>query len=93
MLNSRPLLPCRNNPSDSDAFTLNDFITKKFDNFAADDFNEDDISSWKKFVSVLSYLDKFWKRFIKEYITSLSKQTKWFRVQRNFEFGDLVLMH
>ena len=50
MLNSWPLLPCSNNPSDFDALTPNNFIVKKFDNFAPDDFNEDDISSRKKFI-------------------------------------------
>ena len=50
MLNSWPLLPCSNNPSDFDALTPNNFIVKKFDNFAPGDFNEDDISSRKKFI-------------------------------------------
>ena len=93
MLNSRPLLPCSNDPSDFDALTPNDFIIEKFDNFAPGDFNEDDISSRKKFKSVQSYSNEFWRRFIKEYITSLNKRTKWFRDQRNFEVGDLVLIH
>ena len=34
MLNSRPLLPCSNDPNDFDALTHNNFIMKKFDNFA-----------------------------------------------------------
>ena len=68
MLNSRPLLPCSNNPSDFDAMSPNDFIIKKFNNFAPSDFNEDDISSRKKFKSVQSYSNEFWRRFIKEYI-------------------------
>ena len=93
MLNSRPLLPCSNDPSDFDALTPNDFIIKKFDNFAPGDFNEDDISSRKKFKSVQSFSNEFWRRFIKEYITSLNKRTKWFRDQRYFEVGDLVLIH
>ena len=71
MLNSRPILPCRNDPSDFDALNP-DFIIKKFDNFAPGDFNEDDISSRNKFKSVQSYSNEFWRRFIKEYITSLN---------------------
>ena len=34
--------------------TPNDFIIKKFDNFSLGDFNEEDISSWKKFISIQS---------------------------------------
>ena len=93
MLNSGPLLPCSNDPSDFDALTPNDFIIKKFDNFAPGYFNEDNISSRKKFESVQPYSNEFWRRYIKEYTTSLNKRTKWFRDQRNFEVGDLVLIH
>ena len=92
MLNSMPLLPCSNDPSDFDAFTANDFIRKKFDNFAPGDFNEDNISLRRKFKSVQSYMNEFWRRFIKDYIRSLNKQKKWFRDQRNFEVSDLVLI-
>ena len=55
MLNSRPLLPSSNDPSDFDALTPNNFIIKRFDNFPPGDFNEDNISSRKIFKSVQSY--------------------------------------
>ena len=71
----------------------NDFIIKKFEKFAPGDFKEDDTSSKKKFKTVRSYSNEFWRRFIKEYIKSLNKRTKWFRDQINFEVGDLVLIH
>ena len=74
MLNSRPILPCKNDPSDFDALNP-DFIIKKFHNFAPGDFNEDDISSRNKFKSVQSYSNEFWRRFIKEYITSLNMRS------------------
>ena len=49
MLNSRPLLPCSNASSDFGTLITNDFIIKKFNNFPPGDFNEDEISSRKKF--------------------------------------------
>ena len=64
MLNSRPLLPCCNDPSDFDALIPNDFIIKKFHNFAPGDFNKDDISLRKKLKSVQSYSNEFWRRFV-----------------------------
>ena len=76
MLNTRPLLPCSNDPSNFEVLTPNNFIIKKFDNFASGDFNKGDMGSWKKFKSMQSYLNEFWRRFIKEYIMSLNKQTK-----------------
>ena len=76
MLNSRPLLQRSTNSSDFDALTPDDFIIKKLDNFMPGDFNKDDISSRKKFKSVQSYSNEFWRRFIKEYVTSLNKRTK-----------------
>ena len=93
MLNSRPLLPCSNASSDFGTLITNDFIIKKFDNFARGDFNEDEISSRKKFKSVQPCLNEFWRIFMKEYITSLKKTTTWFRDQINSEFGDFVLLH
>ena len=74
MLNSRPLSPCSNDLTDFDALTPNDFIIKKFYNFAPVDFNEDDISSRKIFKSVQSYLNQFCWKFVKEYIC-VTKQT------------------
>ena len=74
MLNSRSLLRCINDPINFDAMTPNEFIIKKFDNFSLGDFNEEDISSRKKFISVQSNSNEFCRRFIKEYITSLNKQ-------------------
>ena len=65
ILNGRPLLPCDNNPIDFYAVTPNDFIIKKFDNFALGDFKEEGISSRKKFKSIQSYSNEFWRRFIK----------------------------
>ena len=63
MLNSRPLLPYSNDPSDFDALTPIDFIIKKFDNFVSGDFNGNDISSRKKFKSVQSYSNELRRRF------------------------------
>ena len=73
MLNSRPLLPCSNDPSDFNALNPNDIIIKKFHNFALSDFNEDGISSRKKFKSVQLYSNEFWRWFVKEYY--VTKQT------------------
>ena len=64
MLNSRPLLPCSNDPNDFDTLAPNNFIIKKFDNFAPGDFNKDDTISRKKLKSVQPYLNEFWERFI-----------------------------
>ena len=65
-LNSRPLLLCNNDLSDFDLLNPNCFIIKKFCNFAPGDYNEDDISSRKKFKSAQSYSNEFWRRFIKD---------------------------
>ena len=66
MLNSIPLLPCSNYPSDE--LTSNNFIIKKFVNFAPVDFNEDDISSREKLKSVQSYSFEIWIKYIKKSI-------------------------
>ena len=94
MLNSIPLLPCSNDPSDFDELTSNNFIIKKFVNFAPVDFNEDHISSREKLKSVQSYSFEIWIKYIKR-VYYVTKQTKkWFKDQiRNFEVGDLVLIH
>ena len=75
MLNSIPLLPCSNDPSDFDELTSNNFIIKKFVNFAPVDFNEDHISSREKLKSVQSYSFEIWIKYIKR-VYYVTKQTK-----------------
>ena len=53
--NSRPLLPCSNDPSDCDTLTPNNFIIKKFHNFAQVILTR----TKKKTKSVPSYLNEF----------------------------------
>ena len=74
MLNCRPLLPCSNDPIDFDELTPNNFIIKKFVNFAPGDFNEDDISSRKKFKSIQSCSTEIWIKYIK-IVYYVTKQT------------------
>ena len=37
-------------------------------------------------------LDGFWRRWIKEYLPVLARQSKWFEAVREIEVGDIVLI-
>uniref|UniRef100_A0A182HXY9 Integrase catalytic domain-containing protein n=1 Tax=Anopheles arabiensis TaxID=7173 RepID=A0A182HXY9_ANOAR len=46
-------------------------------------------SNWKM---VQHILDEFWRRWIKEYLPVLARQSKWFEAVREIEVGDMVLI-
>ena len=46
----------------------------------------------KKWRAVQAYTNLFWKRWLSEYLPTLSPKTKWTNKQQNFAVGDLVIV-
>ena len=46
----------------------------------------------KKWRAVQAYANFFWKRWLFEYLPTLSPRTKWTNKQQNFAVGDLVIV-
>ena len=71
ILNSRPLLPCSNNPDDFEGLTTNMFLSKTFDNHSTGIFHTSLHDYRSKLKSVQREVNLFRERFFKEYVPLL----------------------
>ena len=55
-------------------------------------FTEKELNSKRKWKVTQALLEIFWKRFMREYIPSLTVRTKWNKLHRIFKANDLVLI-
>ncbi|CAL8103610.1 unnamed protein product [Calicophoron daubneyi] len=92
ILNDRPITPVTEDPKDLDALTPNKLLLLRNNDCSGIEINlmcERYTCRWKQ----AQYMaDVFWKRWKKEYLTTLQARSKWISLQRNFVKGDLVLV-
>jgi hypothetical protein len=96
IVNSTPLWEVSNDPNDpmplapSNIITLRDHPNPP----PPEKFTEDDLLSYgKRRWRRVQYLsDQFWSRWYDEYLYTLQKRSKWTKIKRNFEPGDLVML-
>ena len=92
ILNNRPLTPVSDDPNDFSALTPMSLLHGSIDPvFPLDVFIEPDgyRRSWRR-VQLLA--DRFWARWLKQYLPMLQLRQKWLQPSRNLRVGDLVLM-
>ena len=94
MLNDRPLTYVSTDPMDEDSLTPSHFLLgTSSGSQAPGSFDKSDLRSRKqwKFVQVLA--DHFWRRWMTEYLPSLTRRTKWHRRdQCNVKVNDIVVI-
>ncbi|CAL8088177.1 unnamed protein product [Calicophoron daubneyi] len=92
ILNDRPITPVTEDPKDLDALTPNKLLLLRNNDCSGIEINsmcERYTRHWKQ----AQYMaDVFWKRWKREYLTTLQVRSKWISLQRNFVKGDLVLV-
>ena len=93
ILNSRPLTPISNDPSNLEVLTPGHFLigeplTAQVD-YRASPINASRLDHWK-LVSTLKH--KFWKRWSTEYLNELQQRHKWKTQSTNLKAGDMVLI-
>ena len=95
IVNSRPLTPVSDDPSDLEALTPNHFL-KGFNNTGVLLNRDKELNikkSYKKrWVHIQMCLKHFWNRWTKEYLPTLTTRSKWIDETRNLEVGELVLL-
>ena len=92
-INSRHLTSISDDTDDLTVLTPTHFISGRSLNAqGAVDINEMDIDSRCNWKVVESLINIYWKRFIKEYISSLNVRKKWNKVRRNVKVNDTVLL-
>ena len=93
ILNSRPLLPCSDDPNDLDPITPSQLLNlKPSSTLPPGIFVKEDGILRNRYRQCQYLADLFWKRFKREYLVILSQRQKWIRPRRNLKAGDLVLV-
>ncbi|KAL9968821.1 hypothetical protein ACROYT_G020955 [Oculina patagonica] len=93
ILNSRPLTYCSSDPNDEHVLTPNDFLYGQAGGQLAprviDEIAFNPRNRWR-FVQDL--INKCWRRWMKEYLSTLNTRSKWVDQKRNVAPGDVVLL-
>lgn len=93
IVNSRPLTYVSSNPEDPESITPNHFlIGSSSANKAPGNFSEDKIDISKRWRYSQKLADLFWNRWVKEYLPTLTKRTKWFQEKIPLKIGEIVVI-
>lgn len=94
MVNSRPLTYLALDTTEHEALTPNHFILLSSNGvnqpIAAPTDERFALKSNWKLVQIM--LDRFWTRWIKEYLPVISRRTKWFGESKPIKVGDMVII-
>lgn len=92
IMNSRPLVTVSSDPEEPIVLTPSLLLTQKTESLSAPagDFQTNDlpIKHWRR---VQGLADTFWRRWRREYLTTLQPRRKWHSVRRDLQEGDVVL--
>ena len=89
-LNSRPLVPVSSDATDFDASTPNHFLLGTA-GFTMPSHQRADVDHRKRYARAQAYSDAIWDRWLKDYVPSLNRRSKWSaQPDRNLKTGDLV---
>ncbi|XP_062712587.1 uncharacterized protein LOC134289894 [Aedes albopictus] len=93
ILNSRPLTPVSNDPSDFEALTPGHFLVQRpltaVPEPSLEDLQRNRLSMWQQ---AQDYVQQIWTKWSTQYLSDLHNRTKWTRKQDNISVGTLVLL-
>ena len=93
LLNSRPLTYQTANPEDDVPLTPNHFLHGRVGGmFAPDMDKEESYNPKKRWQRIQELARHFWRRWMTEWVPSLSGRKKWFKERKNLQVGDVVLL-
>jgi hypothetical protein len=93
IVNSRPLTHVSVDPDDPEALTPNHFLLGAGGaNPAPGDFGDDDLWLRKQWRTAQRLADMFWKRWVHEYLPTLTRRTKWHEKKDPVKVGDIVVV-
>ena len=92
LINSRPLGYPSNDPNDPQPLTPNHVILGRASATVPQGPYQETRNLRKRFEFVQMLLNHFWKRFIREYIPTLTRRAKWQLKTRQLQVGDVVLL-
>ena len=93
ILNSRPITHVSNDAGDIEALTPNHFLLLRANPSYEDaEVSDREINSTKMWQQSQALASFFWRRFTKEYLSSLTERKKWKEKKQNLKEGDVVLV-
>ena len=93
LLNSRPLTYQTANPEDNVPLTPNHFLQGQVGGmFAPEIDKEESYNPKKRWRRIQELTRHFWRRWMTEWVPSLSGRKKWFKERKNLQVGDVVLL-
>lgn len=93
VLNNRPLVPSSDDPQDLEPLTPNHLLLLRpgYDLSMTVTRPQDEFGRRWRHVQLVA--DRFWERWIKEYLCTIQLRSKWFVERNNVSVGDLVLIN
>ncbi|XP_041484654.1 uncharacterized protein LOC121431209 [Lytechinus variegatus] len=93
ILNARPLVNLSMDARDDEPLTPNHLLLlRKSPSLPPGIFKKEDCLLRRKWRQVQYLADRFWSRWVREYLPLLQERQKWVKPRRNFETDDLVLV-
>ena len=94
MVNNRPLTGNSDDIKDLEPLTPNHFVIGRnfCNNSHLGEIRSNDLCSRKRWRQVQYVAEQFWKRWLREYLPTLTRRTKWLKEDKNIEIGDLVML-
>lgn len=93
ILNSRPLTPMSNDPSDFEALTPGHFLVQRplaaIPEPSLENIQKSRLSMWQQ---AQDYVQQIWSKWSTQYLSDLHNRTKWTRKRDNISLGTLVLL-
>ena len=92
-MNSRPVTYQTSSVDDPEPLTPNHFLLSQCGGlFAPESVDTEPFNPRVRWRHVQEVVHQFWRRWLKEWLPSLSPRKKWGKERRDLEVGDLVLL-
>ena len=93
ILNSRPLIPLTNDPSDLSPLTPGHFlIGRPLTSVPEPDWTDVPSNRLNRYQVLEQVRQSFWKRWSSEYLVQLQRRVKWTQIQNNVTLGAMVIL-
>ena len=95
IVNNRPITKLSSDPSDLQPLSPSQLLLAHKSDLCAPPpgvFSKDDNYARRKWRQIQHLTNVFWKRWSREYLTSLQERSKWLKEEKNVQVGDIVLV-
>lgn len=93
ILNSRPIMPILSDPHDLSALTSGHIlIGQPIHALPEPDITDVQINRLNRWQFIRQFHQSYWKRWSREYLSTLQGRQKWFKSSPNLVIGDMVIV-